>query len=68
MSEEEKEREEYVKTYGQSVVNDVKDLLGPKVANHKELFISCVNKIFNRWIRGVYKSTSYRCYIVYILE
>ena len=30
MSEEEKEREEYVRQYGQSVVNDVKDLLGPK--------------------------------------
>ena len=45
-----------MKTYGQSVVNDVRDLLGPKVANHKDLFISCVNKIFNRWIRGVYKS------------
>ena len=45
-----------MKTYGQSLVNDVRDLLGPKVANHKELFISCVNKIFNRWIRGVYKN------------
>ena len=56
MSEEEKEREEYVKTYGQSVVNDARELLGPKVANHKDLFISCVEKIFNRWIKGVYKS------------
>ena len=56
MSEEEKEREEYVRQYGQSVVNDVRDLLGPKVANHKELFINCVDKIFNRWIRGIYKS------------
>ena len=28
MSEEEKEREEYVRQYGQSVVNDVRDLLG----------------------------------------
>ena len=51
-----KKREEYVKKYGQSVVDDVRELLGPKVANHKDLFISCVNKIFNRWIRGVYKS------------
>ena len=38
MSEEEKEREEYVKKYGQSVVNDVRELLGPKVANHKDLY------------------------------
>ena len=55
MSEEEKEREEYVKTYGQSVLNDARDLLDPKVADHKDLFISCVDKIFNRWISGVYK-------------
>ena len=48
MSEEENEREAYVETYGQSVVNDVRDLLGPKVANHKDLFISCVDKIFDR--------------------
>ena len=45
MSEEEKERKEYMKTYGQSVVNDLR---GPKVANHKDLFISCVDKIFHR--------------------
>ena len=56
MSEEEKEREEYVKKYGQSVMNDVRDLLGSKVANHKDLFISCVDKIFHRWIKGLYKS------------
>ena len=42
MSEEEKERRKWRK-YGQSVVNDVRDLLGPKVANHKDLFISCVD-------------------------
>ena len=41
---------------GQSVVNDVRDLLSPKGANHKDLFMNCVDKIFNRWIRGVYKS------------
>ena len=41
MSEEEKEREEYVRKYGQSVVNDVGDLLGPKLANHKGLFTMC---------------------------
>ena len=51
-----KKREENVRKYGQSVVNDVRDLIGPKVAKHKDLFISCVNKIFNRWIRGIYKS------------
>ena len=38
------------------MVNDVRDLLGPKEPNHKELFINCVDKIFDRWIRGVYKS------------
>ena len=27
-----------------------------KVANHKDLFISCVDKIFDRWIKGLYKS------------
>ena len=51
-----KKREEYVKTYGQSVVSDARELLRPKVANHKDLFIRCVDKIFNRWIKGVYKS------------
>ena len=45
-----------MRKYGQSAVNDVRELLGPKVANHKDLFINCVDKIFNRWIRGVYKS------------
>ena len=32
MSEEENEREEYVETYGQSVVNDARDFLGLKVS------------------------------------
>ena len=54
--EKKKERAEYVRKYGQSVVNDVRDLLGPKVANHKDLFIRCVDNLFHRWIKGVYKS------------
>ena len=45
-----------MRKYGQSVVNDVKELLGPKVANHNDLFIICADKIFHRWIRGVYKN------------
>ena len=49
VSEDKKEREEYVEKYEQ-LINEVNCILGPKLKKHKELFISVD---VEKWIESV---------------
>ena len=60
-----REREEHVKKVGQQLVEELQYTLGPKLKKHKELFISCVEHIFEKWMGGQYKD-DYS--VVYALE
>ena len=51
----EKERTEHVKKYANSVVNEAKELLGPKAAPHIDLLIERVNQTVEKWLKGMYK-------------
>ena len=59
-SEDSKERErkerEYVARYGQQLIRDVNEMIGPKLLNYKEQFISRVNHVFDKWESGQYNN------------
>ena len=42
------EREEYVQKNGQKLVEELQDMLEPKLKNYKEQFISSVNHVFDK--------------------
>ena len=45
-----------MKKVGQQLVEELQYTLGPKLKKHKELFISCVEYIFEKWMGGQYKN------------
>ena len=47
----ERERVDHVRKHGNSVVNEAKELLGPKAAPHIDLFIECVNQTIQKWLK-----------------
>ena len=48
-------REEHVRKVGQQFLEELQHTLGPKLKKHEELFISCVEYIFEKWMGGQYK-------------
>ena len=50
-----RQREEHVRKVGQQLIEELQYTLGPKLKKHKELFISCVDYIFEKWMSGQYK-------------
>ena len=51
-AEGKKERERHVKNVGQQLVEELQYILGPNLKKHKDLFISCVKYIFEKWRGG----------------
>ena len=56
---ERKEREEYVAKYGQNIVRQLNEMLGPKLKNYKDQFISSVNHVFDKWEAGHYRDETH---------
>ena len=50
-----RQREEHVKKVGQQLVEELQYTIGPKLKKHKELFISRVDHVFEKWMGGQYK-------------
>ena len=50
-----RQRDEHVKKVGQQLVQELQYTLWPKLKKHKELFISCVEYIVEKWMVGQYK-------------
>ena len=63
MTSEEK-KEEYVKKYGQQVINEVNYILGPKFLKHKEVFIRCVDHVFADWLNEQYNNDTTVMYAI----
>ena len=50
-----RQREEHVRKVGQQLIEELQYTLEPKLKKHKEVFISCVEYIFEKWMGGQYK-------------
>ena len=60
-SEDKKEREEYVKKYGQQIINDMNFMPWPKLRKYEQVFIRCVDHVFGSGWMGSTTMTLLLC-------